>query len=464
MGWWAEAQFACVCAVMICSWAGFCRGQMTAYSASEHLSVSGAPAKSAQQMLADLAAARQALDEHPSAQANLALGRALKSLGETEPAAGYFDRALELDARLAEAWFEKGLIVCDQGDWSKAADLFRRTIEESPAFLPAHLALGEALLRTGQFEDSANELKTALRLDADSFGAHQGLGLIYLQQGNPEPAIEELQKALKIRPGSGDAEKGLARAYVAQHRWTEAVVLLKKVAAASPESSEAATALGNALANTGDKPGADAQFARARELSSEELSRLRAEGDRNWGVALRNDGKLQEATTVFQRALEDDATGCDVHDDLGEVFWMRKDSAGALLEFQTAVACGPNSAVARNNLGASLLYYKHDVAGAVEQFRAAVAAKPGFAAAHLNLGKALAAKQDFSEAESQFRAAVAIDPELAAAHVNLGLVLAAKSDGNSGEALAEMKRGLKLDPRLRDIIPQQYLARLSESR
>jgi tetratricopeptide (TPR) repeat protein len=459
----AALKSACFFAVTAFLGTGFCIAQMTAYSGSEHLAVSGASAKSAQQLLADLAAARQLLDSHPSAQANLALGRALKSLGETEPAARYFDRAIELDPKLADAWLEKGLLVSDQGDWSKAADFFRRSLAISPEYVAAHLALAEALLRIGQFDDSANELNTTLRLDPDSSGAHQGLGLIYLQQGKPELGVEQFRLALMMSPDSVAAEKGLARAYAAQHRWPEAFVLLTKVASADPQSSEAATALGNALANTGDKSGADAQFERARELSRKELNLLRAQGDRNWGVALRNQGKLQEAAAVFRRALDDDPDYCDAHDDLGEVLWMQKDSAAALSQFQAAVSCAPNSATARNNLGANLLYYKHDVSGAIEQFRAAVALKPGFATAHLNLGKALAAKQEWSEAEPELRSAIAIDPESAAAHVNLGLVLDAKSAGNSTEALLQMQQGLKLDPRLRAIIPQQYLSRLDPS-
>jgi tetratricopeptide (TPR) repeat protein len=299
-----------------------------------------------------------------------------------------------------------------------------------------------------------------LRLDPGSFGALEGLGLIYLQQGKPDLAVPEFQKALAIRPSSSDAEKGLARAYVSLHRWGDAATLLQKVAAANPESSEAATALGNALANAGDQSDADAQFARARELSGKELNLLRAEGGRNWGVSLRKEGKLPEAAAVFRRVLDDDPDYCIAHDDLGEVLWLEKDSAGALAEFHTAVSCDPNSAVARNNLGASLLYYKHDVPGAIEQFRAAAALNPGFATAHLNLGKALAVKRDFDEAESELRSAIAIDPELAAAHVNLGLVLAEKDSANSNESFLEMRQGLKLDPRLREIIPQQYLSRL----
>ena len=84
----------------------------------------------------------------------------------------------------------------------------------------------------------------------------------------------------------------------------------------------------------------------------------------------------------------------------------------------------------------------------------------GFALARLNLGKALAAKQDFSTAEPELRAAIAIDPDLAAAHLNLGLILAAKEGSMSPEAQKELQTGLRLDPRLRNSVPRQYVADL----
>ncbi len=440
---------------------GHCFSQMSAYSGSEHLTESVRSTESQQKLLTDLLAARQLLETHPSARANLQVGKILSALGDEQSASRFFDRALELDPQLSEAWFQKGLIVSDQGDWTKAADDFRRAATIFPDYATARLALGEMLLRVGQFDDAANEMRTALRLDAKMWGAHQGLGLIYLQQGKPELAMEEFKKVLSLRPESVDAKKGLARAFSYQHKWSEAAGILEEVVASDPASSEAASALGDALANTGARTAAEAQFARARELSNNELNRLRAQGDRNWGVALRNQSKLSEAAAAFRRALADDASYCEPHNDLGEVLWLQKDSPGAFSEFQAAVACSPDSASALNNFGASLLYYKHDVEEAIEQLRAAIAAKPGFAMAHLNLGKAFAAKRDFPSAECELRSAIAIDPESASAHVNLGLVLAEKSAGSSPDAEAEMQKGLNLDPQLRVMIPQQYLAHLT---
>ena len=436
---------------------GISASQVSGFSPEAHLT-SPIQTKSPQLLLTDLSAARRFLASHPSAEANLSVGRALKALGETQAASVFFDRALELNPKPAEAWFEKGLILCDSGDWSRAADLFRRAIMDSPTYGAAHLALGEMLLRIGDFDGARNEFDKVLRIDSSAAGAHQGIALINLQEGRFELAAAEFRQALTIRPGYIDAERGLAHALASQHKWSEAAASLRKVAAANPNSSEEASALGTAFANLGDEAGAMEQFARARELSNREITLLRAKGDSNWGISLRNEGKLQEAASAFRRAIEDDPTFCDAHDDLGEVLWMQKDQAGALQEFQSAVRCDPDSALARNNLGSALLYFSHDRAAAIEQLRAASSLKPGLTIAHLNLGKAFAAQQEFTAAEAEFDSALALDPTSAAAHMNLGLVLAAKDGRLSADAQIEMEQGIRLDPRLRELIPQQYLA------
>jgi tetratricopeptide (TPR) repeat protein len=443
-----------------CLFCGVCSAQVTGFPSDQHLTNSTAQAKSPEQLIADLALARQTLASHPSGEANLSLGLALRALGETEPASKRFASAVELNPKLSQAWFEQGLIASELGDWSRAADLFRQALAASPNLPSAHLALGEMLLRAGDFENSATQLKTALRLDPSSSGVHQGLGLIYLQEGKIDAAGDEFRRALAIRRDYRDAEKGLARTLADQHRWAEAATLLREIIAANPNSVEEISCLGTTLANLGDKTGAEAEFARARELSGRELMTLRVKGDLNWGVALRKEGKWQEAVAAFRRALGEDPRDCEAHDDLGEVLWMQRDADKALSEFRYAVGCNPSSASARNNLGSALLYDKHEIEGAIDQFRSALAVRPGFALAHFNLGKALAAEQEFAGAEREFRSAIAIDPTLAAAHVNLGMVLAMNKGSVSVEAQAEMKNGVRLDPRLRDVIPSRYLAYL----
>lgn len=434
---------------------------MTAIPADQRLTNSGSESKTGQQWLADIDSSRKVIETQPdSAQAQLVLGRALHALGKAESASRALDRALELNPKLAEALFEKGSILADQAEWPKAADLFRRAVAVSPNYSLAHLALGDMLLRTGDFDSSASELNTVLRLDPNSSAAYQGLGLVHLQEGDFEKAIDDFRHALTIRPGYIDAEKGLGHARASAHKWPEAAESLKQVLAANPDSAQEIVALGTVLAKMGDQAGARVEFARARELSNKEVILLRAKGNNNLGVSLRKDGKLEDAAAAFRRALDEDSSFCEAHDNLGAVLWMQKDPTAAMSEFQAAVHCDPDLPTARNNLGDALLYQNQDIDEAIVQFRAAIALRPGFALARLNLAKALAAKQELHEAEPEFRCAIMIDPDLAAAHLGLGLLLAMKASSVSAEAQVEFEKGLRLDPSLRALIPQPYLARL----
>jgi superkiller protein 3 len=445
---------------------GFCclfslgMAQVREVPTDEHLVATTKALKTQQQLLADLASARQEFQSHASAEACLRLALALKEVGNKTAASELLDQALKMNSRLPQAWYEKGLIASEQEDWSHAADLFRDALSIRPDNSSTCLALGEMLLRMGDFVGAAAQFRKASELNSASAGAHQGLGLVDLQQGHPHEAREEFRSALAIRPDYLDAKKGLARALANEHSWDQAAALLREILAANPDSLEETSSLGTALSNLGDQAGAAKQFSRAQQLSNQQMIRLRAEGECNWGVSLRNDGKLQDAESAFRNALSEDPIYCEVHDDLGEVLWMQKKFAEALSEFRTAVDCGPGSASARNNLGSALLYDQHAVDSAIIEFRAATAASPGFALAHFNLGKALAAKQEYVAADPEFRAAIALDPTLAAAHLNLGIVLALRNKSLSKEARDEIQSGLRLDPRLRDVVPQQYLAEL----
>lgn len=437
--------------------------QVSAIAPGQRLAGPGNSAMSAEQAIADLAADRRQAAEHPeSATAELQLATALRALGANDAALQALERTLALDPHLTAAMLEEGSLLADRSDYSGASDLFRRAIAVAPQEAAAHLWLGDMLLRSGDFDKALAEFRTASRLDPKDAGTAQGSGLVKLQQGDFAAAAAEFRRALAMRPNYLDAERGLAHALSAQHVWKEAAQMLQRIVAASPDSSSDAVALGNALLAMGDKAQAQLQFTHARELSDRELILLRAKGDNNWGISLRRDGKIIEAAEAFRRSLAEDSGFCEAHDNLGGVLWMQKDGPAAMKEFEAAVQCDPRLASARNNLGTAFLYEGRDPERAIEQFRAAIALEPGFALAHLNLAKALASLHNLSQAEPEFRTALAIDPSLAAAHVGLGLLLAMKQQGVSPEARAEMQEGIRLDPHLRQAIPQSYLAQLQE--
>jgi tetratricopeptide (TPR) repeat protein len=438
-----------------------CAAQVSAFEEHTNLARSTTSTKSVNEQLNDLFSARRNLDAQPnSSDANVQLGRALQALGEADAASAAFDRALALNPNNAAALFEKGCAVAEKDRWSDSAELFRRAVRMQPAYVEARLGLVEMLLRSGDFIQAKDELKVVLALNPNSAGGYQGLGLVELQEGDFPAAARDFEHVLKLRPGHIDAERGLARTFLHQHKWDEAAALLTTLVTTNSDSSEDFALLGTALANLGDASDAKLQFKKARELSNQQLVTLRAKGENNTGIGLRKEGNMPEAANAFRRAISEKADYCEAHDNLGGILWLQKDRVGALKEFQLAVSCDPKLASARNNLGIAFLYHVHDVQAAMTQFRAAVLLRPAFALAHFNLGKCFVTERNFSAAGSEFRQAILVDPLMAAAHVNLGVVLAMKNGGISPESQTEMQIGLRLDPKLRDIIPSAYLAQL----
>jgi len=97
--------------------------------------------------------ARQAVQKNPaSAEAYVSLGLALEAIPDTQAASEAFDRAIAVDARSAQAWYQKGIIATQQSLWHVAAQDFRRALAVLPDDPLGHLELGEMLLRMGDFE------------------------------------------------------------------------------------------------------------------------------------------------------------------------------------------------------------------------------------------------------------------------------------------------------------------------
>jgi tetratricopeptide (TPR) repeat protein len=110
------------------------------------------------------------------------------------------------------------------------------------------------------------------------------------------------------------------------------------------------------------------------------------------------------------------------HYDYGTVLAAKKDTKGALAEFQKAVDLQPNYADALNNVG-SLLVDQGRAAEAIGYLKKAVMVNPGFAVAHNNLGRAQVHEGLQPEAAEQFREALEGNPNFFAAHLDFANLL-----------------------------------------
>jgi Flp pilus assembly protein TadD len=163
----------------------------------------------------------------------------------------------------------------------------------------------------------------------------------------------------------------------------------------------------------------------------------------NLGVALAEQGRLEEAIGHYNEALRIKPGEAEVHNNLGNALVARGNFEEAIGHYYEALRIQPNYARTHNNLG-NVLARLQDVDEAENHYREALRLEPDYAGAHYNLANVLASQGNAEEAISHFNEALKIRPDWAGAHNNLGVVLERR--GRLAEAIDHYREALRFRP------------------
>lgn len=177
-----------------------------------------------------------------------------------------------------------------------------------------------------------------------------------------------------------------------------------QVCAVAPNLPDALHLLAIIYAKTGRYQAANNHFSKAIANDSS-----RADFYSNYGNALWEQDRIEEAIHYCHRSLELDANRADAHNILGNVFLSQNLLGQAVISFRKALKLQPNYLHALNNLGNAL--QKMDKAkDAVACYRQALKLQENYPEAHNNMGQALKSLGRIKEARNHFHRAVALSP------------------------------------------------------
>jgi adenylate cyclase len=154
------------------------------------------------------AAANRALDLAPElAEAHLAQGHLRSIAGDAEGARRAFERALELNPSLFDAWHYYARDCYSRGEYARAAELFQRahrvrTDDFTPLIFAASSlqALGDEAGARALRERASSGLLRQCELEPDNLRAHSLAGGALLQAGRPEEGRRLTEQALAMAP------------------------------------------------------------------------------------------------------------------------------------------------------------------------------------------------------------------------------------------------------------------------
>jgi tetratricopeptide (TPR) repeat protein len=173
--------------------------------------------------------------------------------GQLDAALAEFQKAAELDPKLAAAFADLGGVYIEKREYAAAIPPLKRALELSPNLEAAHRFLGYALLAQGYATEAIPHLEKGQAEDA--------LGIALLDAGKLPEALAVLQKALAQNPDDPELLYYYGRASGLLSKQ-----VFDRLEARFPDSARAHEMMAQDYAVLRDVPGAEREFLEALRL------------------------------------------------------------------------------------------------------------------------------------------------------------------------------------------------------
>ena len=218
------------------------------------------------------AALKQALARAPDAATWVQFGLVQLEQGRTQEAIAAFEKAIQIDPEMAEAYNSAGAVWLETGDSARAEAALRNAIRMQPNYAQAHNNLGNLLSGAGRFEEARYHFEAALRYKDDYVGARYNYALALTKARHLDEAQSQVEAILRIDPRSAEGHHFLGNLFAARGQFERAIAEYRESIQVEPEFARAILDLGAALVDSGD-PAAALPFLRKAAQGKERATR-----------------------------------------------------------------------------------------------------------------------------------------------------------------------------------------------
>jgi serine/threonine protein kinase/Tfp pilus assembly protein PilF len=180
------------------------------------------------------------------------------------------ERALAIDNSLAEA--HAALAYSSfrgNWNWTEAEKEFDRAISLNPNYASAHQWYASYLASQGRFDEALAETRRTQEIDKSSLIIHSHFGLIYFFYERYDDAIESCKKTVKLDPTFYVAHRYMGMAYAQKRMYKEAIEEYRIAVEASKGSPLMRAELASVLALSGDTQAAQTELNAVLDLAKQ---------------------------------------------------------------------------------------------------------------------------------------------------------------------------------------------------
>ena len=270
------------------------------------------------------------------AYAHFQLAYALTALKRTDEARTEYQKAVELDPKMAEAQLNLGLLLLEK-DPSAAVAPLRKATELLPSQTRPRFLLGLALERSGDAAGATASFEAASHFDPNDAEAVTHLGALYLRNARPADAEAKFRHALEIQPQSPTALQGLAQSLDAQEK-PDAAEAYRNYLAVEPHEDAARNRLIHILIEQQQYDAALAEIDRATAGQQPSVESLKLRAD-----VLIAQKKLDDAIVTLRQAVALAPNDAPLRGGLGRVLLQKRDFPAAEKELRNAIQLDRNN-------------------------------------------------------------------------------------------------------------------------
>lgn len=151
--------------------------------------------------------------------------------GDSDKALAEFNKAIELDPTLTEAYYDRAFIYYKQGRIKESTADFNKVLSLDPASADAYYGRALALYKTGSFDAAIADYSKAIDINPDAADAVYGRGLCYFKKNDLKQAINDFNKVIDLKPEFPLAYSARAIAYFSKKDYIKTLSDINKAVA-----------------------------------------------------------------------------------------------------------------------------------------------------------------------------------------------------------------------------------------
>ena len=345
-----------------------------------------------------------------TADAYVQLGRTYAERGDIKGAEEYFGRAIELDQKLVDAYYSRGIARYNAANNGGDPTLYQYALQD---------------------------FDKAIELNSTHAAAHNGRGLVYQKLEDTDSAIVNYREAIRLNPALTDGYINLGNAYRIKGDFQSALETYQNVFQRNPNSAEAYNARGVLYSQLGDSDHAIEDFNRAIQFNKDF-----AEAYLNRGQVFAANGKLAIAIADYDIAVQLNSTA-EAYFWRGNAYKLKGELPRAIENYRMAIDKKPDYYEAYLKLGDAYVETRN-ADEALRYYALAIKHNPTSAEAYFRLGLAHQIFNRDDDAIEAFNKAISHGLQDFEIYFQRGISF--KKKANKGNAVADFQKAFALTP------------------